>query len=76
MCEDGRQQVCEQALLPVLVGLLREDDIEVQIHAAGVIMYVVVITPGTNTHLSVCAAEGSVFKLSVDAQRPPAVRQH
>ncbi|XP_036954264.1 radial spoke head 14 homolog [Acanthopagrus latus] len=46
VCEDGRQQVCEQALLPVLVGLLREDDIEVQIHAAGVIMYVVVITPG------------------------------
>ncbi|XP_073321904.1 radial spoke head 14 homolog [Pagrus major] len=44
--EDGRQQICEQSLLPVLVDLLREDNIELQINAAGVIMYVVVITPG------------------------------
>ncbi|XP_070761199.1 radial spoke head 14 homolog [Enoplosus armatus] len=46
VCEDGRRQVCEEAILPVLVGLLQDDDIEVQTNAAGVIMYTVIITTG------------------------------
>lgn len=48
--EDGKRQVCEEAVLPVLVNLLQDEDIEVQANAAGVIMYTVVITTGTNTH--------------------------
>lgn len=51
VCEDGKQQVCEEAVLPVLVDLLQDEDIEVQANAAGVIMYTVIITTGTNTHL-------------------------
>ncbi|KAI3372989.1 hypothetical protein L3Q82_023430 [Scortum barcoo] len=46
VCEDGRQQVCEEAVLPLLVGLLQDDDVEVQANAAGVIMYTVVLTTG------------------------------
>uniref|UniRef100_A0A3Q3MWW7 Radial spoke head 14 homolog n=1 Tax=Mastacembelus armatus TaxID=205130 RepID=A0A3Q3MWW7_9TELE len=44
--EDGKQQVCEGAVLPVLVGLLQDEDLEVQANAAGVIMYTVMITAG------------------------------
>ncbi|XP_078106586.1 radial spoke head 14 homolog [Sander vitreus] len=46
VCEDGKLQVCEESLLPVLVDLLRDEDIEVQANAAGVIMYTVIITTG------------------------------
>ncbi|XP_071340174.1 radial spoke head 14 homolog [Trachinotus anak] len=44
--EDGKRQVCEEAVLPVLVGLLQDEDVEVQANAAGVIMYTVIITTG------------------------------
>ncbi|XP_022621611.1 radial spoke head 14 homolog isoform X2 [Seriola dumerili] len=44
--EDGKRQVCKEAVLPVLVGLLQDEDIEVQANAAGVIMYTVIITTG------------------------------
>lgn len=48
---DGKRQVCEDAeVLPVLVGLLRDKDVEVQANAAGVIMNTVIITTGTNAH--------------------------
>lgn len=61
VCEDGKRQVCEEAVLPVLVDLLRDEDIEVQANAAGVIMNTVIITTGTNTRLfqphSFCRAE-------------------
>ncbi|TDH12642.1 hypothetical protein EPR50_G00049140 [Perca flavescens] len=46
VCEDGKLQVCEESLLPVLVNLLHDEDIEVQANAAGVIMYTVIITTG------------------------------
>ncbi|KAK9521979.1 hypothetical protein VZT92_018480 [Zoarces viviparus] len=46
VCEDGRRQVCEEELLPVLVDLLQDQDLEVQTNAAGVIMYTVIITAG------------------------------
>ncbi|XP_056275388.1 radial spoke head 14 homolog [Pseudoliparis swirei] len=46
VCEDGRRQVCEEALLPVLVELLQDEDVEVQANAAGVIMYTGIITAG------------------------------
>ncbi|XP_035496878.2 radial spoke head 14 homolog [Scophthalmus maximus] len=44
--EDGKRQVCEEAVLPVVVALLQDDDVEVQANAAGVVMYTVVITAG------------------------------
>ncbi|XP_040897633.1 radial spoke head 14 homolog [Toxotes jaculatrix] len=44
--EDGKRKVCEEAVLPVLVGLLQDEDLEVQANAAGVIMYTVIITTG------------------------------
>lgn len=48
---DGKRQVCKDAeVLPVLVGLLRDKDVEVQANAAGVIMNTVIITTGTNAH--------------------------
>ncbi|XP_074527033.1 radial spoke head 14 homolog [Halichoeres trimaculatus] len=44
---EGKQQVCkEEAVLPVLVELLQDGDVEVQANAAGVIMYSVIITTG------------------------------
>ncbi|XP_068559136.1 radial spoke head 14 homolog [Cebidichthys violaceus] len=46
VCEDGRRRVCEEELLPVLVDLLQDQDLEVQTNAAGVIMYTVIITAG------------------------------
>ncbi|XP_029019486.1 radial spoke head 14 homolog isoform X2 [Betta splendens] len=41
VCEDGKRQVCEQGLLPVLLALLQDEDVEVQANAAGVIMFTV-----------------------------------
>lgn len=67
VCVDGKQQVCEGAVLPVLSRLLQDEDLEVRVNAAGVIMYAVIITPGTNTHfrwtlklsgLSSCSCSG------------------
>ncbi|XP_060894836.1 radial spoke head 14 homolog [Labrus mixtus] len=43
---DGKQQVCEEVVLPVLVDLLRDQEVEVQANAAGVIMYTAIITTG------------------------------
>ncbi|XP_041855437.1 radial spoke head 14 homolog [Melanotaenia boesemani] len=43
---DGKRQVCELQVLPVLVGLLQDEDAEVQTNAAGVIMNTVIITAG------------------------------
>lgn len=40
--------MCEEAVLPVLLGLLQDEDIDVRANAAGVIMYAVIITAGTN----------------------------
>nr|XP_015815825.2 radial spoke head 14 homolog [Nothobranchius furzeri] len=44
--EDGKRQVCDQQLLPVLVSLLQDEDVELQTNAAGVIMNVVILTSG------------------------------
>lgn len=41
--------MCEEAVLPVLLRLLQDEDVEVQTNAAGVVMYTVIITAGTNT---------------------------
>ncbi|XP_029019485.1 radial spoke head 14 homolog isoform X1 [Betta splendens] len=46
VCEDGKRQVCEQGLLPVLLALLQDEDVEVQANAAGVIMFTVILTTG------------------------------
>ncbi|KAL7391622.1 hypothetical protein ABVT39_011768 [Epinephelus coioides] len=46
VCDDGKRQVCEEAVLPVVVNLLQDDDVEVQANAAGVIMYTVIIITG------------------------------
>nr|XP_046242548.1 radial spoke head 14 homolog [Scatophagus argus] len=46
VCDDGKRQVCEEAVLPVLVGLLKDEDVEVQANAAGVIMYTAITTAG------------------------------
>ncbi|XP_029296100.1 radial spoke head 14 homolog [Cottoperca gobio] len=46
VCEDGKRQVCEEAVLPVLVDLLQDKYIEIQANAAGVIMYTVISTTG------------------------------
>ncbi|KAM7391010.1 hypothetical protein PAMP_021728 [Pampus punctatissimus] len=43
---DGKRQVCEEAVLPVLVGLLQDENVEVQANAAGAIMNTVIITTG------------------------------
>ncbi|XP_013878226.1 radial spoke head 14 homolog [Austrofundulus limnaeus] len=50
---DGKQQVCEQQLLPDLLDLLQDEDLEVRTNAAGVIMNVVVITAGKLLSLDV-----------------------
>nr|XP_020450962.1 radial spoke head 14 homolog [Monopterus albus]XP_020450963.1 radial spoke head 14 homolog [Monopterus albus] len=44
--DDGKRQVCEGALLPVLVHLLQDDNLEVQTNAAGVLMYTLILTTG------------------------------
>lgn len=49
VCEDGKRQVCEEGVLPVLLNLLQDEDVEVRANAAGVVMYTVIITAGTNT---------------------------
>ncbi|XP_049619292.1 radial spoke head 14 homolog isoform X2 [Syngnathus scovelli] len=41
---EGKRQVCEAAVLPVLADLLRDQDVNVQANAAGAIMNTVVIT--------------------------------
>ncbi|XP_077377939.1 radial spoke head 14 homolog [Festucalex cinctus] len=43
---EGKRQVCEAAVLPVLADLLRDQDVDVQANAAGAIMNTVVITTG------------------------------
>ncbi|XP_061135203.1 radial spoke head 14 homolog isoform X1 [Syngnathus typhle] len=43
---EGKRQVCEAAVLPVLADLLRDQDVNVQANAAGAIMNTVVITTG------------------------------
>ncbi|KAM9810566.1 radial spoke head 14 homolog [Neosynchiropus ocellatus] len=43
---DGKQQICNMAVLPVLVGLLQDGDIEVRKYTAGAIMNTVIITIG------------------------------
>lgn len=49
VCEDGKQQVCKGAVLPVVSRLLWDEDVDVRVNAAGVIMYAVITTTGTNT---------------------------
>lgn len=51
VCEDGKWKVCEGAVLPVLLKLLQDKDVEVQANAAGVVMYTVIITRGTTPAL-------------------------
>ncbi|XP_056889806.1 radial spoke head 14 homolog [Takifugu flavidus] len=46
VCEDGKQQVCKGAVLPVVSRLLWDEDIDVRVNAAGVIMYAVITTTG------------------------------
>ncbi|XP_034027250.1 radial spoke head 14 homolog [Thalassophryne amazonica] len=43
---EGKRRVCEEAVLPVLIRLLKDEDVEVQTNAAGVIMNTAVITSG------------------------------
>uniref|UniRef100_A0A3P8U7D2 Radial spoke head 14 homolog n=1 Tax=Amphiprion percula TaxID=161767 RepID=A0A3P8U7D2_AMPPE len=43
---EGKRQVCEGAVLPVLVGLLQDEDVDVRTNAAGVVMNVAIITAG------------------------------
>lgn len=43
---DGKQQVCEQSVLPVVMDLLRDKDLEVRANAAGVVMNSVITTSG------------------------------
>ncbi|XP_077456172.1 radial spoke head 14 homolog isoform X1 [Stigmatopora argus] len=43
---EGKRQVCEAAVLPVLADLLRDRDVDVQANAAGAIMNTAVITTG------------------------------
>lgn len=50
VCEDGKQQLCKGAVLPVVSRLLWDEDVEVRVNAAGVIMYAVITTTGTNTY--------------------------
>ncbi|KAF3695274.1 Radial spoke head 14 -like protein [Channa argus] len=70
--EEGKLQVCDEALLPVLIGLLQDKDVEVQANAAGVIMYTVIITRA-------CEIVGQVFvvteTLKVTCESPPAGKQ-
>ncbi|KAK2838210.1 hypothetical protein Q5P01_015422 [Channa striata] len=44
--EEGKLQVCDESLLPVLIDLLQDKDVEIQANAAGVIMYTVITTKG------------------------------
>lgn len=50
VCEDGNQQVCKGAVLPVVSHLLWDEDVEVRVNAAAVIMYAVITTTGTNIY--------------------------
>lgn len=50
VCEDGKHQVCKGAVLPVVSRLLWDEDVDVRVNAAGVIMYAVITTTGTNAH--------------------------
>ncbi|XP_077570360.1 radial spoke head 14 homolog isoform X2 [Stigmatopora nigra] len=43
---EGKRQVCEAGVLPVLADLLRDRDVDVQANAAGAIMNTAVITTG------------------------------
>ncbi|XP_061673679.1 radial spoke head 14 homolog isoform X3 [Syngnathoides biaculeatus] len=43
---EGKRQVCEAAVLPILADLLQDQDVDVQANAAGAIMNTVVITTG------------------------------
>ncbi|CAN9512808.1 unnamed protein product [Ophioblennius macclurei] len=43
---DGKRQVCEEDVLPLIVTLLKDEDVEVQANAVGVIMNTVIITTG------------------------------
>ncbi|XP_063050538.1 radial spoke head 14 homolog [Engraulis encrasicolus] len=43
---DGKQRVCDEGVLPILVDLLSDDDAEVWASAAGTIMNTAVITKG------------------------------
>lgn len=49
VCEDGKWRVCEGAVLPVLLNLLQDNDVEVQANAVGVVMYTVILTRGAKT---------------------------
>uniref|UniRef100_A0A3Q1EBZ3 Radial spoke head 14 homolog n=1 Tax=Acanthochromis polyacanthus TaxID=80966 RepID=A0A3Q1EBZ3_9TELE len=43
---EGKRQVCEGAVLPVLIGLLQDEDLDVRTNAAGVVMHAAIITEG------------------------------
>ncbi|XP_028313608.1 radial spoke head 14 homolog [Gouania willdenowi] len=42
----GKHRLCEEAMLPLLVGLLRDEDVHVRTNTVGVIMYTVITTAG------------------------------
>lgn len=44
--------MCEGAVLPVLLNLLQDKDVEVQANAAGVVMYTVILTRGNSCTFS------------------------
>ncbi|XP_037536758.1 radial spoke head 14 homolog [Nematolebias whitei] len=48
---DGKQQVCEEQILPILVDLLQDEDLEVQTNTAGVLMNATIITAGKRLSL-------------------------
>ncbi|XP_027024062.1 radial spoke head 14 homolog [Tachysurus fulvidraco] len=43
---EGKVRLCEEKVVPMLVKLLSDDDLEVQANAAGALMYTTVITQG------------------------------
>ncbi|XP_069379021.1 radial spoke head 14 homolog isoform X2 [Paralichthys olivaceus] len=66
--EDGKRQVCEKAVLPVVVRLLQEEDVEIQANAAGVIMYTVIITAGKQQCLDLDIVPVLLRLLSIQRQ--------
>ncbi|XP_028270746.1 radial spoke head 14 homolog [Parambassis ranga] len=66
---DGKREVCEQNVLPVLLGLLQDDDVEVRANAAGVIMNAAVITTGKQLCLHLDVIPVLLNLLSEDGDR-------
>ncbi|XP_069475951.1 radial spoke head 14 homolog [Ambystoma mexicanum] len=51
----GKQLVCDEGVIPILVDLLGDADAEVRANAAGALMYAIITTPGKFAALHSCA---------------------